>query len=150
MLEGRNQPDNKADPQYKPVILAAVLATILPMAALFYKMGQQQEQLIGSINSNRLEVTAEFTEKLSDNRQYVMDNVSGISGDIRDIIQANNSLMNEVKSLEDEVEELKEKQEEKNKDLEEQYRVLKSSSDSLYRNQQYLKSLHNINQPPPR
>lgn len=123
--------------QYKVVILAAVLASIIPICSILYGMGQQREQLVSKIDTNKLEITAAYTDKLSQHKQYLNDSVNKLNDEIRRLIEVNNNLKKEMDDLNSQAKEMKET-----------IRNLQMSVDSQYRTITWLRSQHgNMNIP---
>lgn len=123
--------------EVKITILAVALASILPICGIIYQMGQTEEELSGGIDKGKLELRADFIEKLAEHKDQVGVTINSVRDDIRQVTQDNNKLTSTVNQLEKEV-----------KELEDNNRTLQRSLDDQYRTMTYLKSQHNINIPP--
>ena len=118
--------------QYAPLV--PVVITVIGF--IFYT-GMQAKEWDQSKDQTKLELRAEFIEKMSDQQGKNNDLYRDLSEQIKTAINENRNLKLEVDTLKQELGKNTSKDE-----------AVERTVDGLYRNQQYLKSLHNINTPP--
>jgi predicted PurR-regulated permease PerM len=85
---------------FKTTVLPWILGLTLPVLAIFYQMGEQRQELVGNIENLKLELRAEFIEKLSDNKDKTRDSMRDIENQVRDLIEAQNTLRRDMDRLE--------------------------------------------------
>ncbi len=133
--QGNQQPKEDVVTNKLPLIVA-IFPMIIALGSLFYYTGVQKEELSGGIKEGKLELKADFIEKLSDHKDSTNSLIQRIQNDLRDVQQKNNEMRGAVSRVEKEVQ-----------DLEDKNRALQGTVDDQYRQLTYLRSQHNVNIP---
>lgn len=116
---------------------APLVPVIITVIGFIFYTGMQAKEWDQSKDQTKLELRAEFVEKMADQQGKYSTAYRELSEQIKTAINENRNLKIEVDTLRQELG--------KNTDKD---AAVERTVDGLYRNQQYLKSLHNINTPP--
>ncbi len=129
--------------QLKLIVIAAILASLLPIGGIIYQMGAQKQELFDGIDRVKLEMEASFTKSQSIYKDELNRAFRETQGEVKDLVRDGHEVATENERLGRRIDDLEDNIKELNNTITTQKREI----DDQYRTVTYLRSLHNANIP---